>query len=377
MVKKGFGLFSVLLFSSLFFAANLTVWTSWEGEDFFTEIARLYTQETGIEVKILHIPKLDDKLFTALRTGNLPDISMVKDVYTERTSISNSLTKLDNTDIEIVGNFSKESLKPYSFKGSLLAIPYYADVQTVFVNLSLLRSKGVSLDFGYSIEDIEKISREFASSEVTPAAWDFMSPYVFYPFLTSFDTLWNEEGKPVFDSPKIREGITYVKELFDKGVFVRMNRGALVNSFEAGKIAILIQGSYLARDFEEAGIEFQMLPFPKVKGKKVKPIIDSKGFAIFNAAKKDIALDFLRFLYSRSMNYCVEYNKIPLWTQTIPEELSELYYILKEGQYMYNGLKFQSLYFSTMKTVLQAVYSGSLSIDEALKSAQDYVNSNW
>lgn len=376
-MKKGIVLIFALVASSVFFATSLTLWISWEGEEFFSEVAKLYTQETGIEVKILNVPKLDDKLFTALRTGNLPDISMVKDVYIERLSKSGFLTKLDSKDIELIGSFDRECLGPYSFDSTVFAIPYYADVQVVFANQALLQGQGISFDAGYGIEDIEEIAEKFAGSNIIPAAWDFMSPYIFYPFLTAFGNLKNEEGKPIFDSSEIGEGIEYIKSLFDSGTFVRMNRGALVNSFEDGKIALLIQGSYLAKDFEEAGIDFKILPFPEVNGKKVKPVIDSKGFAVFTKEKKDIAIGFLKFLYSKSIDFCIEYNKIPLWTSKVPDELSELYDIYKEGQYMFNGLKFQSLYFNTMKTVLQAVYSGSLSVDEALKSAQDYVNSNW
>jgi len=367
----------LILMASFRFAEELTIWISWEGEEFFTEVARVYSERTGIDVKVLHVPKLDKKLFTALRTGNLPDISMVKDTNTERIANSDFLVKLGRADLESLGIFPERNLKPYSVNGLLVAVPYYADVQVVFANLDLLESKGLELDFDYTIEDLKKVAEKFAGTDIVPVAWDFMSSYVFYPFMTRFGKLWDKDGKPAFNSPAIAEAITYIKNLFDEGVFTRLNRGALVSSFEAGKIAVVIQGSYLAKDFEEAGIRFKMLPFPLIEGKRVNPIIDSKGFAIFNASKKDIALDFLRFLYSRSIDYCIEYNKIPMWTTDVPVELKDLNDILNVGQYMYNGLKFQSFYFSTMRTVLQAVYSGSLSVDEALKSAQNYVNSNW
>lgn len=377
MKKVSLVTITLILLAIFSFAEELTIWVSWEGEEFFTQVAKAYSQRTGIDVKVLHVPKLDKKLFTALRTGNLPDISMVKDTDTGRIADSDFLVKLDRADLESLGFFSEKNLIPYSVNGLLVAVPYYADVQVVFANLDLLENVGIELDYDYTIEDLIKLKDKFAGTDIIPVAWDFMSSYVFYPFLTRFGNLWDENGKPAFNSPSIAEAITYIKNLFDQGVFTRLNRGALVNSFEEGKIAVVIQGSYLAKDFEESGIRFTLLPFPLIKGERVKPIIDSKGFAIFNPSKKDVALDFLKFLYSQSTDYCIEYNKIPMWTTDMPEELEELNDILNVGQYMYNGMKFQSFYFSTMRTVLQAVYSGSLTADEALESAQNYVNSNW
>ncbi|MDI3524501.1 hypothetical protein [Kosmotoga sp.] len=102
----------LILMASFRFAEELTIWISWEGEEFFTEVARVYSERTGIDVKVLHVPKLDKKLFTALRTGNLPDISMVKDTNTERIANSDFLVKLGRADLESLGIFPERNLKP-------------------------------------------------------------------------------------------------------------------------------------------------------------------------------------------------------------------------------------------------------------------------
>jgi hypothetical protein len=44
---------------------------------------------------------------------------------------------------------------------------------------------------------------------------------------------------------------------------------------------------------------------------------------------------------------------------------------------MEQGEKFQRLYFRVMGTVLQTVYSGTMSVEESLQNAQEFVNKNW
>ncbi|AKI96697.1 sugar ABC transporter substrate-binding protein [Kosmotoga pacifica] len=373
-MKKAIALLIILFVSVLFFAGTLTVWTSWEGEEFFEKTAKLFEEKTGNTVEILHVPKIDSKLSMAVRMGKLPDISMIKDADVKNyVKVAVNIT---DTDLLELGSFDDFYLTPYRYSEGFLAIPYYADVQVLFVNKRIFTELGFPLKLD-SIQDIENAAPVLESAGYIPIAWDFTSPYIFYPFLAASGPFWDESGKPILNQEKVIETISEIKKLFYKGVFTRLERIEMVDGFKKQKVAMIFQGSYLARDFENAGIDFVMLPFPSFKDKNVRSLIDSKAFIIFNEEKKELAIEFLKFLYDQSINYCITYRKYPLWTVDAPSEIDNLGSIIAHGDFAFNAPGFQPMYFSVMRQTLKTIFSGALSVVDALNNAQKFVDTNW
>ncbi|MFO7881605.1 MAG: extracellular solute-binding protein [Kosmotogaceae bacterium] len=372
-------LFLVLfvLMGSLLMSETLTLWISWEGLSFFEEKANNFNKNTGHNIEILYVPQMEDKLLTSIKTDNLPDMVLIKDVYTGYLAQVNDLYKLKEQDLRKLGNFRTDDLNVFSTMNERVAVPYYADLQVAFVNQDVLKRIGYGLSIDYTVDDLREIRLDLEDSEITATAWDFMSSYIFYSFTVHGSELIDEKGKLKMNTDSLAETIVKVKRLFDEGVFKRLERGTLVEGFSSGKIAIMLQGSYLSTTFEENEIEFEILPFPIMNGKRIKGLIDAKGFAILNETKKEIALDFLEYLYNCSIPYCEEYYKVPLWTESDSNKLKKLRVILKENQYMEQSSDFQRLYFRVMRVVLQSVYSGTMSVKETLQSAQEFVNKNW
>ncbi|TYB92636.1 MAG: extracellular solute-binding protein [Kosmotoga sp.] len=367
----------IIFTGSLLFSESLTLWVSWEGLSFFEEKARIFNENTGNNVEILFVPEMEEKLITSIKTDNFPDIALIKDVYSGYLSQLNTLHKVTNEDLEQLGTFRKKDLDVFTADGEIVAIPYYADIQVAFVNQSLLRDIHYELSFDYSTDDLREIKEKLGDNEIVPVAWDFMSPYVFYPFAVHGSELIDKNGKLQMNTESLAETISSVKELFDKGLFERYERGALVEKFSSNKIAIILQGSYLSPTFEQNNVKFDIFPFPVMNEKRIKGLIDAKGFVILNSKKYETALEFLNFLYDSSISYCEKYYKVPLWTEPDSKKLINLRTILEESQYMEQKADFQRMYFRVMRIVLQSVYSGTMSIDESLQSAQKFVNKNW
>lgn len=367
----------IIFIGSLLFSESLKLWVSWEGLSFFEEKARIFNENTGNNVEILFVPEMEEKLITSIKTDNFPDIALIKDVYSGYLSQLNTLHKVTNEDLEQLGTFRKKDLDVFTADGEIVAIPYYADLQVAFVNQSLLRDIHYELSFDYSIDDLREIKEKLGDNEIVPVAWDFMSPYVFYPFAVHGSELIDKNGKLQMNTESLAETISSVKELFDKGLFERYERGALVEKFSSNKIAVILQGSYLSPTFEQNNVKFDIFPFPVMNEKRIKGLIDAKGFVILNSKKYETALEFLNFLYDSSISYCEKYYKVPLWTEPDSKKLINLRTILEESQYMEQKADFQRMYFRVMRIVLQSVYSGTMSIDESLQSAQEFVNKNW
>jgi len=376
-VKLKLLLLFIIFIGSLLFSESLKLWVSWEGLSFFEEKARIFNENTGNNVEILFVPEMEEKLITSIKTDNFPDIALIKDVYSGYLSQLNTLHKVTNEDLEQLGTFRKKDLDVFTADGEIVAIPYYADLQVAFVNQSLLRDIHYELSFDYSIDDLREIKEKLGDNEIVPVAWDFMSPYVFYPFAVHGSELIDKNGKLQMNTESLAETISSVKELFDKGLFERYERGALVEKFSSNKIAVILQGSYLSPTFEQNNVKFDIFPFPVMNEKRIKGLIDAKGFVILNSKKYETALEFLNFLYDSSISYCEKYYKVPLWTEPDSKKLINLRTILEESQYMEQKADFQRMYFRVMRIVLQSVYSGTMSIDESLQSAQEFVNKNW
>lgn len=376
-MKRTFILVVLTFFISLScYAENLTVWVSWEGEELYNSIADEFETETGNSVEILFVPKMSKKLFPGVKSGNLPDICLIKDTYTGGISVSDKTVVIDEESLKKIGNFTKRDLEAFSERGNLLALPYYADTQLALINLDFFKKAGVeSPSKTYSFDDLKNL-KGLADTDGEIIAWDFMSPYIFYSFARHFSELVDKKGKPNFNNSEMKEALGTIKNYFDIGLAKRYERGALISKFEKGETGIILQGSYLIKEFKENGMNLDISGFPTIDDKAVSPVVDSKGFAIFNSEKLDLALEFIAFINSKSIGFCEEYFKLPLWTQKYPHSLEELAGIIEAGDYMIEDDRFQDIYESVMKPVLQSVYAGE-GIEETLVNSQNYVEENW
>jgi len=366
-----------VVFPAVLFSA-LTVWVSWEGEEFFYKVAREFERLTGIEVEVLYVPRIDTKLQLSLRTGHLPDICLVQDVSTGIIAASGRAVPLDPEFLASLGYFSEDALSVFSSNGKYLAVPFYADLQVGFLNRSLVKPDAPSqLMSGYTIEDLKKLPRVKDDKDVISVAWDFMSPYVFFSFLAGYGEVTDSRGMPAFSSDTYASAVSEVRELFASGTVLRLERQAMVSRFLAGKLIFMLQGSFLAPEFERAGIDFQILPFPRVGDKSIPSVIDSKGFVIFDEKSLEPVRLFLSFLFEESMDFATSNYKIPLWVQELPVELVDLERVMENVVRMPSDMRFQQIYGEAMRTVLQVVYVQAMSIDDALKSAQAFAESNW
>ena len=376
-MKLKIATFAVLILVNIV-ALGLTVWVSWEGEDFFKEVASEFELETGVKVDLLYIPKMADKLQLSLRTGNLPDLCLIKDTHTGNVAASGRAIPLGREFFEKLGQFSDDSLEAFALNEKFYAVPYYADLQVAFLNRSLVSNDLLkNLEEGHGISELSFLFSVHSSNEVIPAAWDFMSPYIFFSFLSGYGDVSDSRGMPAFSSETYRNAVEDIHDLFISEQVARLERQAMISYFMDNKLAYMIQGTYLAPQFRDTGIDFQILPLPRVGDKNIPAVMDSKGFALFNEDSLEEASAFLSLLYESSMEFAVTDYKVPLWTKSLPEELHDFEVIMKNTVRMPNDMRFQQIYSEAMRTVLQVVFAGSMSIEDALHSAQAYAEYNW
>jgi ABC-type glycerol-3-phosphate transport system substrate-binding protein len=361
-------IFAILACSAL----GITVWVSWEGESFYQEAANRFQSETGIEVNLVYFPKIEDKLNIALKTGDLPDLALIKDTYTGNIGASRRAVRIDPSDLS---GFEDKYLQAYSWNGNAFGMPYYADLQVAFLNRRVFAAAGVEVPKSLDFEDLPNIYSELKRVVDYPIAFDFTSPYMMFPYISIDSQPIDTNGRPLVFSMETVMAVSKVKSYFDSGVISRLERGALNGLFRDGKIGIMLQGSYLAPRFRSAGLDFEMLSLPDLEGAVVSGVIDSKGFVFFNEKTYSGSVRFARYLIENSESFYEEFAKYPLLSKL--EGAAEIDKIIDKGQFIPNHPGYQTILFESFEKALQMIFSGRMSIEDSLIGAQGYIDSMW
>ena len=351
--------------------AGLTVWVSWEGEDFYREVASSFEREKGIKVVLEYFPKIEDKLGVALKTGDLPDMALAKDTYSGNLGASKRPLEIAADDL---AGFKGEYLEVYTYGDAVVALPFYADVQVAFINRSVFEKAGLPLPEELDMGELETLVQELKKVVQYPVAFDFTSPYMMFPYISDPPPV-GEDGRPLLNGRERVEAAEAIKRYFDTGVLSRLERAAMNGLFRNGKIGIMLQGSYMAEKFAAANLDFAMVPLPDLEGRKIRGVIDSKGFALFKEESYAQSIEFARYLMEKSEAFCGQYRKYPLF-ETVQGD-PELERIIASGQYMPNGPGYQAMLFEAFEPALQAIFSGAMGVEQALNGAQGYIDSTW
>ena len=182
-----------------------------------------------------------------------------------------------------------------------------------------------------------------------------------------------------FNSKKINysANLTYVLTLFDENIAARIERGIQPDKFIGDEVGIILQGTFILSLLKDKNYSIYGLPYLDEEI-NIPTLIDAKGFSLFNNNKKELCLDFIKYILKNGDAFCINNIKVPLYDSLkVPEELKRLYKIHESGVYFTKNPSLQGIYKKVMKQTLQAIYSGSISIDEGLDSAQEFAEKNW
>jgi ABC-type glycerol-3-phosphate transport system substrate-binding protein len=132
---------------------KLTIWTGQAGElplEAQNEIARQYTEKTGIEVEVVGKPQPfpgdNTSLATAVGSGNPPDLYVI-----DRNSLPGQaaigmltdLTPFVDEDEDLLANYLEGPVETSSWNGTLYGLPIFASARGLYYNKQVLRDAGV------------------------------------------------------------------------------------------------------------------------------------------------------------------------------------------------------------------------------------------
>ena len=273
----------------------LTVWFSWEGLDVFKSLVKEFSNESGIKIDVVYVPKnSSEKLSMAWKAkAGVPDVVLLKN--DELGKVSNILETLEKP-----GNITEKSLEAFTLDGKLLGIPIYSDIGGVF----FYRGKAPKAK---SIEDLVKLFKDEKNALMIP----IYGKYYFQVFQRAF----GKETDLKLKDESTKKAIEYILWLKKEVPYLPRDGRSAIGLFMKGDAKVLMFGSFLIPKFLKKHLDFGIMntPFLEKAGNFISPNLDYKGFVVVKGHLSDDVKKFLKFVSSERFQekFCKNLYKLP------------------------------------------------------------------
>ncbi len=377
-MKKFLVMFLLLGLFVVYFATTITVWFSWEGESEFLKIVHNFEQShPGIHVNVVYIPKMIQKINITLASGgSFPDVALIRNDYVGILANAGVIHPVNGV------NALSKIYDSFLLHGKEYAYPYYADVQVIYANKAFFKNIDLPSE-DWTLSDFENIAEKLKEEKGKGVLLEEFSPYFFVSFDAAFNggKVFQKNGVPIVNGNGTLKAAELYNSFFNiKKITVSYEKMAAINAFKTGKVGMFVMGSFLIPDFVQSGLNFTILPYPYLeKGKTIPPVLDSKGFAIFNDSEE--VREFLNYVTSTQAEkeFCASTYKLPANAEAASElgKSNKLFDVMKVSEERAMILPttkiFKVGYMRAVKTALNLYLTGKMNVKEAFEKAQEYI----
>ncbi len=279
----------------------LTVWFSWEGENLFKSLVKEFSKETGIDVKVVYVPKnVDEKLLMAWKArAGIPDAVLLKNDEVGR--LLDILEPLAPSK-----DLSRKSISAFTVNGKLLAEPVYLDIGGVFFYRG-------SIPNAKSVENLVELLKSRKNALMIPV----YGKYYFQVFQRAF----GQSTDLYLKDQSTLETLEYLIWMKKEIPYLPKDGRSAIGFFMRGTAKVLMFGSFLIPKFLEKGFEFGIMkpPFVERAGKRISPNLDYKGFSVVKGRLSREVKEFLNYVSSKKFqtSFCKPLYKIPSNTKAM------------------------------------------------------------
>ncbi|MBX5481602.1 MAG: extracellular solute-binding protein [Myxococcaceae bacterium] len=294
----------LVAFSGPAFAADerpapLRLWHAYRGgeEEALEQSARLFTQQTGIEVQLLGVPydAFSSKLQSAIPHGVGPDVFIFNH---ERLRSFRQMGIVAGTDDFITpGDYLPNALAALRLEGRTWGYPLSLKNLALYVNRDLVPKAPRTTQ-----EWEQQLTRLSNGKDRFGLAYESGDFYLHAPFLFGFGgALFDPDtGRAQFDTGPMARSLAFVKGLQDRHYIPSEASGALVKSlFNDGKAAMVISGPWFAGEIDTMRIRYAVAPLPVVSetGLPMRPFLGVEAAYVSpNSKQPEQAQALARFL---------------------------------------------------------------------------------
>lgn len=307
-------------------ASNVTIefWNSWTGSDGDTLAAKVNefneTNPYGITVNMDISSSFAEKLSTSLPTGEAAPLVLLG--AADRFSYQEYLLDIndiwDNTKLS-ESDFNANAMSAMKIGDDLYSIPFQNSMYYLYWNKDLFEAAGLDPEtppksYEEWTEMASKITDESKNVYGSGLIMSFGNHEMCMMQMLSgrivtkgSDGNWSVNIK---DNEGIKQYLTWMKGEFDSGDNPADN--GIETMFNAGQIALMVNGPWHAAGAEAAGINFGMA---KIFDKE--PVGDVAGFFITNSAsdeEKMAAEKFIEWWYTGNEGTAIEETGAGVWS---------------------------------------------------------------
>jgi|TARA_B110000503_G_scaffold111094_1_gene166243 maltose/maltodextrin transport system substrate-binding protein len=364
---------------------SLLVWINADkGYNGLQAVGDKFAEETGVAVKVETPDSVTEKFQQEASIGKGPDIFIWAHDRFGDWAKSGLITPV------VPSSAVKKALDDsfwgaVSYNGQIFGYPIAVEGPTQICNADI-----VSKPFK-SIADVKSAAPGLAEQGKQSLMWDYNNTYFTYGFLTAEGGFAFENVAGVYN-PKVtgmandgaKAGAAMIKDLIDSGLMAEgVDYGVFDAAFKAGEVACVINGPWAWADYEKAGIDMILGPYPKI-GKGTP-----KGFtgilsAAVNAStpNKELAVEFLEaYLLTEDGLKMVNDDRAlgavthKQFMKSLAKEsgtLADAYKVWQAGEPMPN-IPEMGAFWSNMGPALTAITQGRQTVVEALDDAADRI----
>ncbi len=367
---------------------TLEVWLSREGVDFLKESIEHFATWFGLDIAVVEIPGIPARLTAYHRARQpLPDLFMIESNHIQPLALNQILQRLDylyDQNPQRIAHVAPALDNAFVWEQAIYGHPLYADTQVIFTNPELT---GESFQ-PRTNEELLQLKEMCTGTGTIPICWNAYSLYWFVPIITAFgkDPLLEEDGGVNLLDGSTKKALEWVLELIRDGSLVVEERDSMHALFTAGRVAMILSGSYMLESFIHWEIPHAIHPFPyhTQENRYFRPVLDAKGLAISQHTRQPIvARRLLDYLSSPIVlkPFCEQYFKIPfspaiLAQMELPDSVRYAYEkSLEIGIALPTSVAY-GVWKSVFWKILRFIYTGQMTVDQALREAQRLIESN-
>ncbi|ADD03334.1 extracellular solute-binding protein family 1 [Thermoanaerobacter italicus Ab9] len=305
-----------------------------------------------IKVDIEFIPRggggsgYEDKINTALTTGQLPDIITLDGPNTAAYADAGIIVPIDKyIPKEVKDDYVDSIIQQGTYNGKLYSLGIMESTVALFYNKAIFKELGIkpgTVDNPWTWDDLYNAAKKITKSKGYPALdmalnwtgeWKI---YAYAPFV------WSNGGDVIsadglhadgiFNSKENVEALSFIQKLVKEGLVSATPED---KSFHIGKSAMLLNGAWTIPDLEKnyKDLDWDVMPYPvSPKTKELHVPTGSWAFAVTSNAKNvEAAAKVVEWMTNKESNIAI-HNAIGMLPSR-KSAIKEIDDFKKEGPY--------------------------------------------
>ncbi len=277
----------------------ITIWVDIERKPALEPVAKAFTKETGVEVKIVtkDFANVDQDFISQVPTGKGPDVIVSPHDKLGAYVAAGVVAPLELGDV--ADGFAEAAMQAMTYDGKVYGVPYSIE------NVALVRNVDLVA------EPVETFDEVIANGRAAGTQYPFLvglspeqgDPYHLYPLQTSFGSqVFAQNADGSYDPSKLvlgdAEGVAFATALKKWGAEGILNANIdgdrAREFFLAGQSPYYLTGPWNVPAIAEAGINYAIDPLPSAGGQPARPFVGVNGFFLSSKSTNALAAtDFI------------------------------------------------------------------------------------